>query len=144
MSEAALLSYVNFFHKLDKGNLENLETVMTEDIHFIDPFNDVVGLDKVKTIFHHMFLNMPDSKFVITQYALAHKEQATGLLHWNFIGTAPGAKRPIKITGMSILRFGKDGRVSEHIDHWDAAQQFYERIPVLNLILRRIRKRIEV
>jgi len=34
------------------------------------------------------------------------------------------------------------GKVVEHIDYWDAAEQVYERLPLLGPILRRVRQRL--
>jgi steroid delta-isomerase len=48
------------------------------------------------------------------------------------------------ITGMSEIHFAPDGRISEHIDHWDSGGQFYERIPVLGWLIRLVRKRLEL
>jgi hypothetical protein len=42
---------------------------------------------------------------------------------------------------MSELRFAADGRVREHIDHWDAAAQVYERLPLIGGLMRLIRRR---
>ena len=45
---------------------------------------------------------------------------------------------------VGIVKFAPDGRISEHIDHWDAAAQFYERIPVLGWLIRKVRRRLEL
>jgi len=44
MTDKNLLRYAEFFERLTVENLSELSTVMTEDIHFVDPFNDVRGL----------------------------------------------------------------------------------------------------
>jgi len=38
--------------------------------------------------------------------------------------------------GMSDVHFAPDGRVADHQDHWDAAAQFYGRLPLVGPLLR--------
>jgi hypothetical protein len=39
---------------------------------------------------------------------------------------------------LSEVRFGPDGLVAEHRDHWDAAEQLFGRLPLLGALLRLI------
>ena len=41
-----------------------------------------------------------------------------------------------RVEGMSEIRFAPDGRVTDHQDHWDAATQFYGRLPLIGPALR--------
>ena len=41
-----------------------------------------------------------------------------------------------------IIILDNNGLVSEHIDHWDAASSFFERIPILGWMIKLIRKKI--
>ena len=54
MTDEKLQRYAEFFEQLTAENLSGLSGVMTEDIHFIDPFNDVRGIVPVEKIFRHM------------------------------------------------------------------------------------------
>ena len=56
MSDKNLQSYMDYFEQLSMDNLDQLDRVMTEDVHFVDPFNDVQGLESVRKIFVHMFI----------------------------------------------------------------------------------------
>jgi len=51
---------------------------------------------------------------------------------------------PWQVEGVSAVRFDPAGKVAEHIDYWDAAEQIYERLPVLGMILRRVRGALAV
>jgi len=48
------------------------------------------------------------------------------------------------LEGMSEIRFAPDGRIAEHIDHWDSGAQFYARIPVLGWLIGLVRNRLRV
>ena len=41
-----------------------------------------------------------------------------------------------------MLGFAEDGRVCEHLDHWDSATNFYMRLPIIGSLLSFVRQRI--
>jgi steroid Delta-isomerase len=49
---------------------------------------------------------------------------------------------PIQAEGVSHFRFDSSGRLILHRDFWNTGSAFYERIPVLGWLLRRVRSRI--
>ena len=54
----------------------------------------------------------------------------------------PVRGKPWKVEGLTEVKFGEDGRVSLHIEHWDAARQLYEHFPLIGPLLRHLRRRI--
>ena len=142
MSDSHLQRYTDFFEQLNPDNIDQLALVMTEDVHFVDPFNDVSGLVSVEKIFQHMFHSLQDPRFTVTHAAMSADSEKFGLIRWELHSLLAG--KPYNIVGMSEIIFAADGRVSSHIDHWDAAQQFYERLPVIGWILKTIRARLSI
>ena len=140
MSDLALKRYAEFFESLTADRVALLDQVMTEDVSFTDPFNSVRGIEQVRQVFVEMHAQFSDARFVVTHAALA--DDGSGLLRWELNGKLRRTGDPWHVEGMSQVRFGPDGRVSEHVDYWDAARQFYERLPVVGWILRRIRARM--
>jgi len=141
MTDKNLRRYADFFENLSSDNLSELGQVMTNDIHFVDPFNDVSGLATVEKIFRHMFASLQNPRFTVTHTAMADGDEAVGFLRWELSCALRG--NPYHIVGMSEVGFASDGRVNLHIDHWDAAQQFYERLPLIGALLRIIRSRLK-
>ncbi len=147
MTDVALKRYANFFEQLGPDNLHQFSEFFTEDIHFVDPFNDIHGLKKLEKIFQHMYANLDDAKFTVTHVAMSDATmgndlQPRGLLRWELHSTRNS--KPFEITGMSEVAFASDGRVNVHIDHWDSAQQFYARLPVIGWLLGLIRSKLTV
>lgn len=132
-------AYARFWQDLTVDGLDRMEAVFAPDIHFRDPFNDVRGRDKLRAILDHMFTATDRPRFTVTDIA---ESDRAAYLRWDFTFEIRG--RPLRIEGVSEVRFGVDGLAVEHIDHWDAAAQFYERLPVLGGLLRAIRRRMEV
>jgi len=138
--DAALKRYAEFFESLTADRVALLDSVMTDEVHFTDPFNSVRGIEQVRQVFVEMYAQFSDARFVVTHAALADDD--SGLLRWELNGKLRRTGEPWHVEGMSHVRFGPDGRVSEHVDYWDAARQFYERLPVVGWLLRRIRARM--
>jgi steroid delta-isomerase len=46
------------------------------------------------------------------------------------------------IRGATLLRLGADGRISDHRDYWDAAEELYEKLPLIGALMRWLRRRI--
>ena len=44
------------------------------------------------------------------------------------------------IRGATHLRFAADGRVSFHRDYWDAAEELYEKLPLLGSLMRGLKR----
>jgi steroid delta-isomerase len=132
-------AYIRYYEALSLATLSALDNVVTPDVRFKDPFNDVRGIEHYRRLLTKMFDAVPDVRFCVSQQAV---DGETCFIRWRCEGTikAMGAA-PWLVEGMSELRFAPDGRVREHIDHWDAASQFYERLPVIGWLLRLIRRR---
>lgn len=132
-------AYARFWQDMTPASLDRLDTVFAPDIHFRDPFNDVRGRDRMRAILDHMFTATQKPRFVVTDIAESGR---AAYLRWDFTFEVRG--RALRIEGISEVRFNADGLAVEHIDHWDAAAQFYERLPALGGLLRLIRRRMAV
>ena len=129
--------YRAYLESLTPDTLANLSDHVTDDVRFKDPFNDVRGVDGMARVFRHMFDNVRDISFEVHR---AMMEDDVCLMQWRFqgrLGCAPWA-----FDGTSALRFAPDGRVAEHIDYWDAAGSFYERLPFIGWLLSWVRRRL--
>ncbi|NMG28784.1 nuclear transport factor 2 family protein [Aromatoleum evansii] len=127
----------DFYATLTPESLARLADFYAPSARFVDPFNDVTGVDAIARIFRHMFAVVDAPCFEVTS-CLAHDREA--MLAWTFRFGAAFARR--EILGVTHLRFDAEGRVVEHIDHWDPARQLYEHIPVVGAVLRALRRRL--
>lgn len=134
-------AYIRFYETMTPESLARLPEFVTSDIHFVDPFNDVTGVERMRRILEKMFADLAQPHFAVTHSAW---DGDVCFLRWDFEarGRAEGDKWII--AGMSEIRFAPDGRVSSHIDHWDSGRQFYEKLPVLGALLRFVRRRMAV
>lgn len=128
----------HFFETLTPDSLAELGAVYTEDARFKDPFNEVQGLAGIRGVFEHMYRQLEAPRFVVRD-RLGDAEQA--FLTWDFVFHFRGEARERVIRGSTHLRFAPDGRVREHRDYWDAAEELYEQLPVLGALMRWLRRR---
>ncbi|MGB0683317.1 MAG: nuclear transport factor 2 family protein [Magnetovibrionaceae bacterium] len=135
----ALQGYADFFERLTPSNLCNLTGLVTPDVRFKDPFNDLTGPEGMVAVFQHMFDTVEEPRFAVRAKGL---DRQCGLLLWTMTFRTDG--KPMRIEGMSEVRLTADGLVSAHIDHWDAAEQVFGKVPVLGGLLRWIGKRLSV
>ncbi|ACI98030.1 nuclear transport factor 2 family protein [Rhodospirillum centenum] len=136
--EAALDAYVRYFEALTPDTLDRLDRLAVPDIHFKDPFNEFRSRDRLKLVFGRMFQRVDSPRFIVRDHAISGQ---TAYLRWTLTFRSRGP-RPWSIEGMSEVRFDHAGRAVSHVDHWDAAEQLYERLPVLGTVLRLIKARL--
>jgi steroid Delta-isomerase len=128
-------AYAACFEQMTPATVSRLREVAAADVRFKDPFNDVRGIERMERCMHAMFADASDVRFKVLHWAI---EGDTAYLRWRFWFKPKRLKadRPWEVEGLSELRFDAAGLVAEHIDHWDAASQFYARLPVLGGIIR--------
>ena len=132
-----LAAYAATFAAMAPDRLDDLRDWFTPDARFKDPFNDVVGHEAILAIFRHMYTQVESPRFEVLDSAIS---DACGYLWWVMHYERGG--RAGRIDGLSRVTFAEDGRVSEHIDYWDPAEQLYESLPVLGAVLRAIKRRL--
>jgi steroid delta-isomerase len=131
---------IDLFEHFQAADVAWLGRHYTEQAFFKDPFNEVRGLADVQRIFHHMFESLEQPRFVVIE-ALVEGEQC--FLTWDFLFRLQGQSLERRIHGGSHLRFAADGRIDAHRDYWDAAEEFYEKLPLLGSLLRWIKRRLK-
>lgn len=136
--EASLQTLIGFFETMDRAALDQLAQIYTDDVFFKDPFNEVRGLAAVTHIFSHMFEQVDHPRFVVTD-RLLQGDQA--FLTWDFLFRMKRFSSEEQcIRGATHLRFTADGRANFHRDYWDAAEELYEKLPLLGTIMRGLKQ----
>ena len=133
----------SFFEALSPQSVSQLHTVYDAHATFKDPFNEVQGLPEIERIFRHMYVALDQPHFVITGQLV---DGAQAFLTWEFRFRF---KRFDTVTlqtvrGASHVRFNDQGLVTLHRDYWDAAEELYEKLPVLGGVMRWLKQRANV
>lgn len=131
--------YAEFWEALTQESLPQLTALVAPEIRFKDPFNDVRGASRMLAAMALMF-DHGSPRFEVLDRAMGRGDR--GYLRWRCTIAHAGAAATV-LEGMSEIRFDAQGLAIEHIDHWDAAEQLYEGVPVLGAVLRRIKRRFQ-
>mgnify|MGYP000858731057 CR=1 FL=1 len=129
-----------WFEALSPESLARLPEFYTADARFKDPFNDVQGIPAITQVFEHMFRSLHAPRFVVTSRVI---DGAQCFLVWEFRFRFQRFDTVTEqvVRGGSHLHLAADGRVREHRDYWDAAEELYEKLPVLGGLMRWLKKR---
>jgi hypothetical protein len=100
----------------------------------------VQGLSEITQIFEHMYLALQAPHFVITGYMV---EGAQAFLTWDFKFTFKrfDTQNLQTIRGATHLQYDGNGLITLHRDYWDAAEELYEKLPVLGGLMRWLKAR---
>lgn len=129
MKKFYIKNYLKLFTNLNKNNIDGFDNLVTNDIIFVDPFNNVKGLNNFKKIFYHMLDNVKRPKFIILDYA-QKKDQI--YLKWKMTFYAFSALQMIE--GMSNITLNEEGRIQSHLDYWDSLNGLYVKLPFIGII----------
>lgn len=132
-------AYAAYFERMAPGNLGELRDLCADDVRFRDPFNDVRGKDQIVRIFSKMFEDVAEPTFEVVDNALSG---SNSYVRWTLRFKSKKNGNPFSIEGVTEVHFDQSGKVAAHLDHWDAASQLYEHVPLLGGVLRIIRRRL--
>ncbi|WP_430398456.1 nuclear transport factor 2 family protein [Ferrovibrio sp.] len=139
----ALDRYAQYYETLSPQSLPALRELVTPDVRFRDPFNEVRGVEPMLRAFAAMYEDCTDVRFIITGSV---RQQDKAFLIWRFYFKPRrlNATAAWEVEGVTELHFTPDGRVAAHLDHWDAGGQFYGRLPLIGPVIRFLRRRLGV
>ena len=138
--DAAVQRLVQFFEQLQPQDLPRLPELYAPEARFKDPFNEVQGLEAITHIFAHMFEALDGPHFIVSERIV---QGAQCFLVWDFrfrfkrFDTATWQT----VRGGTHLRFDAQGRVTLHRDYWDAAEELYEKLPMVGGLMRWLKRR---
>lgn len=116
--------------------------VYAADVYFRDPFKEIHGEPEFEA-----YLLRGSS--AVAEFSMDWKDvsENDGNYYFRWIMNVKlkrdSAKDPpTRVTGISQVRFGPDGKVIFHQDYFDGADLIYEKVPVMGGVIRYIKKHI--
>ena len=139
-STPPLQRVVDFFEQLSPQRLDELPLLYAPEARFKDPFNEVQGLPAIRGIFEHMYTALHEPRFVITT-RIEQGEQAFVGWDFQFRFKRFDTRTVQTVRGGSHLVFNAEGLITLHRDYWDAAEELYEKLPVVGGLMRWLKAR---
>ena len=137
----AFLSGVFVFSDTIKGSFDRLFADAYEDTDaFVRSSNVIEGdFAALRVYFQRVLTALAESKFIVDDVATG----ADGsYVRWRWVWRRRAKDPQRTVVGVTHLRFAADGRITHHADLFDAAEGFYETLPVVGGLLRAIKRRL--
>ena len=138
-----MAAYADYWRHFSQATVGDLRRLASPGMRFVDPFNDVSGIERVLAVLGDAFQHGDDVRIEVSHHAAAGD---TAYFRWHYSFRPKGGRSAgrWRFEGVSEVRFDGRGRVVSHVDHWEAASQFYARLPVLGWLIRLVRGRLAV
>ena len=139
----ALARLADYFETMTPESVGRIGDYYAPDARFKDPFNDVRGVPAIRQVFHHMFVQVGQPRFIVTE-RIGGEGDGHAVLLWQFHFNARFGlrERPQRIQGASHLRFDGAGLVLLHRDYWDPAEELYAKLPLLGSLMRALASKL--
>jgi steroid Delta-isomerase len=139
-SDPRVARIVAFFEALTPADVKRIGEFYRDDARFKDPFNEVQGIAAIEQVFAHMYVALNEPRFVVRDIVA---EGSQCFLTWDFLFRFKrlSAAQEQCVRGGSHLIFGSDGRIALHRDYWDAAEELYEKLPAVGVLMRWLKRR---
>ncbi len=136
----ALDRLVQFYEGMSEASVAaDLPGIYAADACFKDPFNDVCGIGPITTIFLHMYEQVDAPRFAVL---CTVQQGSDAFLTWEFtFRMRRFASGTQVIRGATHIRFNEQGLVALHRDYWDAAEELYEKLPLVGSVMRWLKRR---
>jgi len=138
--QAAIERFVALYSTYTEDNIRsNLRDLYAPNAYYRDSFIELQGIEDIESYLIEGTHMMHDLTFDLQDVAV---HDGNYYLRWI---TRFSQKRKkdevIHVRGMSHVRFNQEGRIVFHQDFWDAGI-IYERLPVIGLFIRWLKKRM--
>ena len=97
------------------------------------------GIKPIARIFTHMFTQVREPRFHVLTQVL---QGGDAFITWDFTFRMQRFSSATQcIHGATHVRFDGSGAVVAHRDYWDAAEELYEKLPLLGALMRFLKAR---
>ena len=138
-ADARFVELAEWFETLTPETLKKIDQIYAPEATFRDPFNRVTGSSAIGLVYQHMFEHLTAPRFVIGTKLI---QGADAFMTWQFLFKLRG--QAYVIEGGTYFSLNAQGLIVEHRDYWDAAQELYEKIPILGAVLRALRRKLSI
>jgi steroid Delta-isomerase len=138
---STLHRYAAWLDGITAETLEELRSLTVPEVHFQDPFNDVRGQDRMLKAFADVFERGEEVRFAVRDVVSG---EGLGFILWDFTFRPKRSRKTWEFRGVSEIRVDTAGRVTEHVDHFDAGSQLYAKLPVMGPLVRFARRRLQI
>jgi SnoaL-like protein len=135
----ALEQFRQFYDTFSAAWIDRLDQIYAPSFVVSDPFHTFTALPPLRAYFRRILAGLAYSQFHVEDIATGD-DGSYVRWRWEWQRTKRDKRRVVP--GVTHLRFANDHRIAYHRDLFDAAEGFYEAIPVVGSALRAIKRRL--
>jgi hypothetical protein len=119
-------------------NVELLDGIYAQDIHFKDPIHDIHGIAELKVYLNRMCGNLESCRF---EYLDEVVQNGKAYVKWDMHFSHPSLKKGVhKVRGISQIHY--NSRIYYQEDVYDMGSMIYEKVPVLGSVVLWLKTRL--
>ena len=130
----------HYFEALTPESVVQIKNLYAPTARFKDPFNDVKGTAEIERIFQHMYLALERPRFVVVDQ-IVDGTQAFLTWEFRFKFRRFDTQTEQVVLGTTHLVLDEEGQIILHRDYWDAAEELYEKLPLVGSVMRWLKRR---
>ena len=141
MNDATITRFIDSINSLNSNNVnEVLHDTYTQHVNFIDPVKSINGLDDLKQYFSDLYEKVDHCHFELSNCLLVDNQYS---LEWimHLQHKKLSKDKSISLNGASFIQFN-DGKIHYHRDYYDLGALVYEQLPLLGMVVKKVRKAI--
>jgi hypothetical protein len=139
MTNPVLDRFKDNFKDLTKTDWSQLDKIYADNILFKDPVHEVNGLVAVEDYFSNMSAGLIECRF---EYLDQVTSDSTAYLKWVMHFKHPRlGKDVIDVRGVTHVCFNE--KIEYHEDFYDMGAMLYEKLPIVGVITRWLKSRLE-
>ena len=139
-TRTAVDSLCAYFETISPQSVSRIGDFYTTGARFKDPFNEVHGIPAIQRVFAHMFESLHEPRFVVSS-RIVDGTQCFLVWEFRFRFKRFDTTTEQVVRGGSHLVLTADGLIEDHRDYWDAAEELYEKLPVVSSLMRWLKQR---
>lgn len=133
--------FTAFYTDLESMKVEELSSIYSSDVVFIDPIEEHHGIAAVEEYFARLLKNAKFCKFTI--HSAEGTTKGRYVVEWTMSFTSARINKgePVHVNGLTLLNV-EDNMIVRHRDYYDLGEMIYEHVPLLGGIIKRIKRKI--
>jgi len=138
--DAALARFRSFYDEFSPAWIARVEELYATSFVFRDPFHAIEGdFGALRAYFSKVLTALDTTRFTVEDIA---KGSDGAYVRWRWEWRRKPKDLLRVVPGVTHLRLHTDGKIAYHRDLFDAAEGFYEALPVIGSMLRAIKRRL--
>ena len=135
----ALARFRRFYDEFSAAWIERVEELYAPAFQFKDAFHAIEGDFPALRAYFTRVLGLAETRFIVEDVATG-ADGSYVRWRWEWRRRAKDPRRTVP--GVTHLQFDAHGKITHHTDLFDAAEGFYETLPIVGGVLRAIKKRL--